>query len=126
MSDFLPGEIVDIHIKGVMIAESRCIDGLRFEYDGDAAEIALTPSVHIERAAPSEWPPLERDVWRDRDGDLWLGRRLPRDGDLTVGLVCSRVEGKSGLLGASVEPERVLRKHSPMSLVHREEVPDAS
>lgn len=54
---YKPGDFVNITIERALVAESRFDDGIRIEYDGDAAELPLGPSVTIERADPQWWPP---------------------------------------------------------------------
>jgi hypothetical protein len=130
MNDFQPGEVVNVTIKGARVnAWHPELGELTVEHDADVNSDMTTfeaEKVDVERVASPEWPPLYGDLWRDRDGDLWLAR-TPLGGDRTVGLVCSRPAGnKSSLVGGPLSPHQVLKMHGPMVLVHREEVPDAS
>jgi hypothetical protein len=80
MSDLKPGETVDITIKGALIHEISSngvvmalhADGHDFELPVDAAKD------WCEAVAPEM---QHGDVWRDRDGDLWLVQYGPEDGD---------------------------------------------
>jgi hypothetical protein len=89
MTDFKPGEIVDITIKGACVTNCYptahedadgtrtdtgtvlvvSLDGARRDDRSVAVNIA-TPGVTVERVAPAEWPPRAGDLWRDRHGHL--------------------------------------------------------
>lgn len=59
---------------------------LTVRYHSVEQEIPLTPphpatpsAVAVERVAPPNWPPQNNDVWRDRDGLLWLAQAVDDD-----------------------------------------------
>ncbi|MFI6813737.1 hypothetical protein ACIBG7_15055 [Nonomuraea sp. NPDC050328] len=139
MSYFVPGEIVDITIKGARVVEvCRHGDGngddLRFRYESKTGESwpsaiwADAPGVTVERVAPEEWPPQPGDLWRDGRGNLWFAARhipdydnhedsrgINGDGFRTV-LVPSHL----GEAGAPERPENVVQPFGPFALVRRE------
>lgn len=88
MTDFKPGDIVDITIKGARIAQAEARNGktvlivepygeqgTSFTFALSNERFSVTP-----RATPAEWPPQAGDVWRTfpltDEGDLvavtWL------------------------------------------------------
>ena len=84
MSEFKPGDIVDITIEGARVRAIRgedTVDHLSYETQGGfVASVALTESVTVERVAPAEWPPRPGDVWLDAEGRAWTalrGRMFP-------------------------------------------------
>lgn len=100
MSDYRPGEIVDVTIKGVRIAATEDAippmdpRGLLVIADEHGDLYPLPPQAAITRVAPAHWPPQEGDVWRrDADGLNWFGVLIDND-DTTdspyVLLTCSR------------------------------------
>lgn len=119
--DYQPGDIVDITIRGARVVDIyRPDDGkgenLRFTYtarDGEqwpCAVWAQAPSVVIKQADPFGWPPRHKDVWRDRNGTLYLVVETHRGDLLMNGTDC----GRHGI-------DYVARAHGPLTLVHREE-----
>jgi hypothetical protein len=87
MSDFKPGDRVDITIKGARVRLVRehlsmlgenVADQLSYETDGGfVASVVLTEDVTVERVAPAEWPPRPGDLWRDKDGAIWFAVAHP-------------------------------------------------
>ena len=125
MSALRPGDIVDITIKGVQV-DAEGPDGtvtiIAEHPDGGTAHWHMPPQAAIERIAPAEWPPRTGDLWRDRDGDVWLCVTWTAYNETHTGLACTRrVPGKVGMLGGSLSPQRVADQHGPLTLVHREE-----
>lgn len=116
---YKPGDFVNITIERALVAESRFDDGLRIEYDGDAAELPLGPSITVELADPAGWPPEPGDLWRDHDGHVWLTCAVG-DGETSVlTMICAA--------GAADRSHEQLRKRfGPLKLVHREGATDAT
>ncbi len=107
MPDFQPGEIVDIAIKGARIA--RSVEGWWIVVDdGHGNEFRIPHASSITRVAPAEWPPLKNDVWRDRTGDLYIGRAF------AAGPALFGVDGEH-------DADDVLQRYGPLTLVHREQ-----
>lgn len=110
MSDYLPGEIVDVTIKGVRIAprEPGWRVG-RITYEAEHGEVyALPPQAAITRVVPEVLP---GDLWRGREHLYFAvdtgGRpELVRDGQRLY------------------SPEWVTEHDGPLTLVHREPVPE--
>lgn len=123
MTEFKPGEIVDITIKGAQVALwmpslSELTVESSADVNSDQTTFDLTSDqVTVERGNPTEWPPKPRDVWRDRDGDLWIARDC---GENLVALVSSIV-GKGGFPFGATSVGRLLDRYGPLTLVHREE-----
>lgn len=132
MSDFQPGEVVDITIKGARVLNHDTHGVLVFRYasDGEQSSARLiypdAEGVTVERVAPAEWPPQPGDLWRGPKLDdpygpdpiIWFARRdrnidggddklelVPADGDLSY---------------VSTDPESVRRDFGPLALVRRE------
>lgn len=118
MSEYKPGEIVDITIKGARV---------RNQHDGDdgldvltviygqhntVAHLSLDDSVTVERIAPAEWPPRPGDLWRDNGGELWFAVEIGG-----VALVPSYPVSSSR---RGVVPDKVKDSVGPLTLVHRE------
>lgn len=118
MSDFQPGDIVDITIKGVRIERVTPMNhgpsilqiahpsapGNGFDLSPDA------PGITVERTAPENWPPQLGDTWADRDGDVWFA-----------------VVGKTGhaptliaKTGARISPEGLRKRYGPPFLLNRD------
>jgi hypothetical protein len=130
--DLRIGDRVNITLQGVEVTQ------IHSEDPEDAPEVTVYlecaiggcpvsiphhwPMVTVEHVAPTEWPPRVGDLWRDRDGDMWLCRRLDTRDGTQLNLVCSVViSGKAGLFASGLPFERVLERHAPLYLVHREE-----
>lgn len=117
MSEFKPGDIVDITIKGARVRAWRPeVSELTVESKADANSDLTTydyasAQVEVERVAPAEWPP--------HPGDLWRTKRQPYfavdHGDGQVAMV--------NLGGEVFLPEFILA-HGSLTLVHREDEQD--
>lgn len=133
MSEFKPGEIVDITIKGARIEWANSTDMNVWAVDevdpdtgvnlGEQITISHTAeNITVERVAPAEWPPRPGDLWRDHDGDVWFCRAWQAEDKWRTGLVCARrVPGKSAILGGSMSAAQVQDRHGPLTFVHRED-----
>jgi hypothetical protein len=117
VSEFRPGEIVDITIKGARV--QRCEDdSLEYEYRTELgsfeAVVAVdSPGVTVERVAPAEWPPQPGDLWRDKIGETWFAFR-----DKGVSLMVPSYPVNASRGGRN--PDTVLEKLCPLTLVYRE------
>ncbi|MFC5184401.1 hypothetical protein [Actinomadura harenae] len=109
MTDFQDGEIVDVTLKGVRIARPTQIDAIVIR-DEHGDKYALPPQAAITRVAPAGWPPLRGDLWRDRDGALWLA-------DEEEGDAFPRLYSAIGVYA----PGEALRQFSPWTLVRSEQ-----
>ncbi|WP_242890163.1 hypothetical protein [Actinomadura litoris] len=153
MSEYQPGEIVDIHIKGARVVNSfgtsrGNVDGLIqdtgtvlvFAMDGalykDTSHTVNMgdPGVTVERVAPAEWPPRPRDVWGTDDGGRWFAARYMGDFDDSKDFEGCNSEGwRVVLIPLDVGPYGDAREGHPdevrqlagrpMFLVHREDEP---
>ena len=115
MSDFKPGEMVDITIKGARVVRSdEC--GVTVDFapaDEFATHVSFPwgPDLLVERVAPAEWPPQPGDLWRDHDGNLWFVLDRP---DHSTPHFRSPAD--------SIAPgDYIAAHHGPLTLVHREE-----
>ncbi len=130
MSDFKPGDIVNITIKGAVVVNSyttgrKPVDGPREDtgtvlvfrhpdlerFEDRTHTVNLkADGVTVERAVPEHWPPFHNDVWRDRANTLW---------------VCGNDGWGPRMYSAvgDMEPDKALREHGLTALVHREEPP---
>ncbi|TYK47183.1 hypothetical protein [Actinomadura decatromicini] len=117
MTAFTPGEVVDITIKGVRINEQDghgCVSIIAVDcFDAERASWRMPPQAEVTRVAPAEWPPRHKDVWRDRNGALYLVVETHRGDLLMNGTDC----GRHGI-------DYVSRTHGPLTLVHREDEQD--
>jgi hypothetical protein len=119
VSDFKPGEIVDITITGARVigVDGNGIGDLEVSYSTDLgtyeAVFAIdTPAVNVARVAPAEWPPQVGDVWRDTRGE-------------THWVTGSKQYGAEHLYsrdGKGHRPDVVNQRFGPLTLVHREAV----
>lgn len=120
MSDFKPGEIVDITIKGAQVDEVGR-NGLHVVMpNGTTAHIELSnyEGITIERVAPAEWPPRPGDLWRDQHGAVWFAADLVDDGgDPAIYMLASREDRQ-------VAPDYCNETYGPLTLVHREDEQD--
>lgn len=117
-SDFKPGEIVDITIKGARVdgvapdLNLLAVDLTPQISPGSvqALDLPLADNVTVERAAPAEWPPRAGDLWRSTRGNIWFvaekQRMIPAGG------------------GRAETPTIVLGTFGPLTLVHREDEQD--
>ena len=122
MSDYAPGDIVDITIKGARVIEvCRHGDGngddLRFTYeakDGDQwpnSVWAQAPGVTVERGDPEWWPLRPGDLLR-YEGKRWFA--------ISYG---SNVVLKSGH-AEHMDAEEAWQRRHELTLVHREDERD--
>lgn len=64
MSDYQPGEIVDVTIRGARVQDVFLAGVvLRLPPDGETFEVPLCDEITVERVAPEQWPPQPGDVW---------------------------------------------------------------
>jgi hypothetical protein len=118
VSDFKPGEIVDIEIKGARVQGDDGPDSPQSLYVsvGAGVEIPIPlgeEGVTFTRVAPAEWPPQVDDLWRDTRGIVWFGRAP------------EYVKGPARLCmsdGSLWEVVAVNQEYGPLTLVHREAV----
>lgn len=112
MSDFQPGEIVDITIKGVRIAQQRA-DGrveIRDEFDDP---YAMPPQAAVERVAPEWWPPRPSDLLRNTStGRFWFAVAIGSN----VNLYNDRAD--------QIDPQQAWEQRHLLTLVHREDGQD--
>lgn len=90
MNDFQPGDIVNITVTGATITRTDDAGLTWFQLadqDVGMCSVPASTTVTVERAAPAEWPPRQRDVWRTgttdwaHAGRLWLaGEETDDDG----------------------------------------------
>jgi len=113
VSDFQPGEIVDLTIKGVCIARPRSATSVTI-VDEHGITYQMPPQASVERIAPAEWPPQPGDLWRDRDGSVWLACRVGNGDVSIITMICA-----DGV--ADRAHEQVLARLGPLTLVYREE-----
>lgn len=111
----LPGDIINVVIKGVRVIGIHALTGTPTIVDDNGDEFPMPPQAAIERVAPAEWPPQPGDLWRrDDPGDVWFavfdnyGRKL-------IMLPANPTRGLT-----AYEPDEVLTR-GPLTLVHREE-----
>lgn len=116
MSDYQPGDIVDITIKGARVSRFDATDDLLTIGYGDhnfATTLDIRPTVAVvERVAPPKWPPRPGDLWRDGHGILWFASAVPPDDEL-------RMHSASGGRW-SIGHVGQLDDNAPWTLVHRQ------
>lgn len=125
MSDFQPGEIVDITIRDARVVNTYptkrggpngayedtgtvlvvCLDRARTD-DRNVAVNLATPGITAEHSVPNVRP---GDLWRDRDGTLWFG---VEGDDGNTYLMCSP--------SYSLPVIDAVREWGPLIPVHRE------
>jgi len=118
MQDFKRGDKVRITIDAEVAHTSG--DLLSYTYplrEGvDFKSVGLSSTVvTVELIASAEWPPQVGDLWRDREGDLWLATRSYDD----VRMVCSNGGGET-----TCRPGE-LGMYGPLTLVYREEASES-
>jgi hypothetical protein len=122
MTDFKPGDIVDITIRA-RVVEMIPGGALRFTFRQpehfNAAPyphvIATnSPDLTFELVAPAEWPPQPGDLWRDKHGELWFIHCDPPDGLL----MARTADGERWTPDAS----RLIEDNGPLTLAYREPV----
>ncbi|MFY1595422.1 hypothetical protein [Micromonospora sp. WMMD737] len=141
MTDFEPGELVDVTIRAARVIETQPgTVGLTygptngaFGQDGVIGIIKLHrhADVTITRVAPAEWPPQPDDVWRDRLGVHHFGVSYSPDYDdkadaegigpdgTRVILVASGGDSSCRLNAPWYRPERINQQSGPLTLVYR-------
>lgn len=110
---YVPGEVVDVLIKGATVEGTSISTGELTIAVGADPEITLPPShrITITRVASAEWPPRDGDIWSDRDGGEWVAQyALDRKMTLT-----SLIPGGERM----VRPDRALTNAGPLTLVRR-------
>jgi hypothetical protein len=115
MSDFKPGEIVDVVIKGVRVDEqgpNGCVSIVAEAPNGLCGHWLMPPQAAITRVAPAEWPPQPGDLWRDASGCLLFTRDL-FEGDVSMAPAAGTLDEET--------PARAWEIFGPLTLVHREE-----
>ncbi|MER7063983.1 hypothetical protein [Streptomyces albidoflavus] len=133
MIEYQPGDIVRVthHIIEVLRAVDdpklgRILVGVARMKDGSRREGSVfldAPDTVVElvaRATPGGWPPRQKDLWRDRTGEVWfaIDRSDPNVTDEPdIAFVPS-------FDADGYDPGRVLETGAPLILVHRED--DAS
>jgi len=124
MSNYQPGEIVDITIRGARILPPSYPGApLRVAYHEVSPGVQSTitipyadsDAVTVERVTPAQWPPRPGDLWRDSAGRVWFGAGYEDLGDMRVLLVSQDQYS----LGSDL-PDHINQEHGPMTLVHRE------
>lgn len=108
MTTFKRGEVVDVTIRGVRIADQDDSSGSVLIFDEHGVRYPMPPQAAIERVIPANWPPRTGDLWRDENGMLYLAQQDWGEG---VDLV--------DVAGEWVPPGELL--HRKPTLVHREE-----
>lgn len=128
MADYQTGDIIrvvngavevlrtqlDPQLGLVIVAVKRMKDGSRRE-GSVFADAPGTVVEIVERAAPAEWPPQQRDLWRDRTGELWFAVDVsdPNDDLPEIRFVPSYDSSEYA-------PERVRNDMGPLTLIHRD------
>ncbi len=116
------GEIVDVTLKGVRLHEMDehgCVQVAAEAHDGGPAHWWMPPQAQVERVAPADWPPREKDVWRDHDGDNWYGVLVDTDDEAAepyVELVPSRTSKRPSY----GEPSEYALRRYGLTLIHRD------
>jgi hypothetical protein len=112
MTAFIPGEYVDITIKGARVEPGEDVGLMPVSVGNWRTTINLrNAGVTVERVTPIAWPPQSGDEWRDEAlGVTWHARTDP-DGGI-------RFEDGSGV---AIRPADVLKFRGGMVLVHRED-----
>lgn len=113
MTDFKPGDIVNIVIEGARVEEfDDGVLGLQLTPNAAYAtpvDLPLGANVTVERADPRWWPPRPDDLLRHDDGTVWFAFAI---GSNTV------LINRSG--DRTEQPEAYDQRHN-FRLVHREE-----
>jgi hypothetical protein len=133
MSEFKPGEIVDITIKGARVGHESTDGFLGVFVNGVPLTVDLVDAVTVERVAPAEWPPRPGDLWKDRDGFLHFAASYSPDYDDAEDsrgidaegcrvVLLSQHSDESCTPGHDMHrPENVNQRSGPLTLVHRED-----
>lgn len=108
------GTLADVTLR----ARITEVDGSTIVIETDVMDqicIWLTdPAVTLTVVAPPEWPPIQNDVWVDRNGSPWL---VAEDED-------DQLLDSSG--SHSRDRDFVLREYGPLRLVYRKPAGGAS
>ena len=120
MSEFKPGEIVDITIKGARVVDvahlKDCEVGVSFECDYGEYGWAIPlgpPEVTVERADPEWWPPRPSDLLRNAStGRFWFAVAIGSN----TNLYNDRAD--------QMEPQQAWEQRHRLTLVHREDQQD--
>jgi hypothetical protein len=121
VSDFQPGEIVDITIKGVRVEWVNSTDMNVWATDevdtdtgvnlGERITIShVAPNITVTRVAPVDWPPRVDDLWRDSLGNVWFATAARQGRPMLT-----------NRHGTSSDANQVNQAYGLMVLVHREE-----
>lgn len=127
MSNYQPGEIVDVTIRGRILPPKYEGEPLQVAYHEVSPGVQATieirhpdaGSVTVERVAPPEWPPRPGDLWRDSAGRVWFGIDTT-DYDDSDGIRVEMASPDQYAFGRNL-PDEVNRRYGPMTLVHRED-----
>lgn len=140
MTDYQPGELVDITIRGARVLTPRPgqPDSLNVAYAEPnpgvwaAVQFDHPDKIEVTRVAPTEWPPQPGDLWRDRQGTTHFGISyspdyddkadsdgIGPDGTRTI-LVASGGDESCRLSSQFYRPEYINQKYGRMTLVYRE------
>ncbi|MUN41486.1 hypothetical protein [Actinomadura litoris] len=119
MTEYRPGEIVDILIKGVRIAEQDqhgCVTITAKDcFDGKHASWRVPPQAAVTRVASADWPPRAGDVWHDRNEAAWFAFTALNGPEILM------IPGDSKRDPLTTPPPHVvLDAVGPMTLVYRE------
>lgn len=127
MPDYRTGDVIRVANDAVEILRTKrdpelgfVIVGVKRMKDGSLREGSVfvdAPGTTVElvsRATPAEWPPRQKDLWRDRTGELWFTVDVAPFLPPAIRFVPSYDE-------AGHDPETVSRNWGPLTLVHRED-----
>lgn len=103
---FYPGETVDITIRGARVL-THGPSLITIEVAEQTSQLP-TLCTEITRVAPQGWAPFTNDVWRDRNGELWIAK---------VYYAETRFYGPSG----DYDCMHVFNEWGPLVLIHREQ-----
>lgn len=127
MSEFKPGEIVNITIKGARVVDvtklGECELGVTFDCNFGLypLTVPLGPAgVTVERVAPAEWPPRPGDLWRDQRGNVWFAADLHDIEETDTPAIYMLASHEDH----QVVPECCNENFGPLTLVHREDEQD--
>lgn len=125
MSDYQPGEIVNVEIEGarvVGVGDAGLGPYLRIAvtvngHEGVSGVLVAADGVTVTSVAPAtptlpaEWPPQPGDLWRDASGCLLFARDL-FEGDVSMA-------PEAGICDEET-PASAWETFGPLTLVHRE------
>jgi hypothetical protein len=126
------GDRLNITLKGVRVVETdtphkrgRALRVAILTKDGGESEGAIlldSPSIDIEiaeRVLPIGWPPLQSDLWKDKDGNVWFAVDVSPTNKPEIKLVPSYDAN-------GYDPERVREDLGSLVLIHRAYIDDAA